>query len=583
MTAKPAPKPGKMILLKDPDLTVKIRVERFPFDRIQAMTERYHALNSQDNPLLGSTPSSNFSCADGQLDQWDVRGPTISPGTPRGQRFKKGGPAGVRRTGSPPTLKIDPDGSYQGVQLPSYVFSTRRQTDQMVRQLLELLPKETRDQVVFLNADRVVQNPEQALRELNDPQKRSVVIFGSFMGMGNNDTFRKAQNPPPPTDPKQPRTEPSKIPAYQAAQHKGELEALERCIDLVMDQEPKRTNNNLEISDLFFALGDTDANEQHAVVMEHFNRLYKAMAVLLAGQDKKRNEERDDKKLTRLLQKTLGFGADEVGAVTIARQITVTGKKRVTAFVWFDRPGARQHYEMDETAESLAETCLRLLDVVRVTDPRQADLHVLVFADPGRAYSRGEVERVLRRKESERKPPESPTFDGAGEVSKAVVIDVRTSNGALNSSLVPPAQALAYSSWGTFVNSFAQGVAQAVVLHAHRARASSEEDRKRSEEARKDLLVQAVAHDAFIIGGEGGISIATELNHLVPWKSQRYVLDPNHLHELCARITAHVKTRLAEHFEAGELPDITGIRTQLNRTFEMVPLTAGEIGKITGM
>jgi hypothetical protein len=110
--------------------------------------------------------------------------------------------------------------------LPLYVFSTRRQTDQMVRQAYELLPSGLKRDVAFVHAQRVAQDPEGAARMMYG--KKQVVIVGSLKGVNTATSL----------DPK------------VAKIHEQELKALELSLKLAKAMK-------IEVRDIVYGMGDS--------------------------------------------------------------------------------------------------------------------------------------------------------------------------------------------------------------------------------------------------------------------------------------------------------------------------------------
>jgi hypothetical protein len=110
--------------------------------------------------------------------------------------------------------------------MPPYVFSPRRQTDQMVRQAYALLPEKLKDNVAFIHAQRLAQDPEGAARLMYG--KKEVVIVGSFKGINSASSL----------DPKVARI------------HDNEMKALELSLKMARAM-------GIKVRDVVYGMGDS--------------------------------------------------------------------------------------------------------------------------------------------------------------------------------------------------------------------------------------------------------------------------------------------------------------------------------------
>jgi hypothetical protein len=110
--------------------------------------------------------------------------------------------------------------------MPSFVFSPRRQTDQMTRQAHALLPEPLKRDVAFVQVTRLAQDPEGAAREMAG--KKQVVLVGCLKGINTATS----------DDPK------------VSAIHEKELKALEVSLTLAKGM-------GVEVRDVVFGMGDT--------------------------------------------------------------------------------------------------------------------------------------------------------------------------------------------------------------------------------------------------------------------------------------------------------------------------------------
>lgn len=487
----------------------------------------YHSPFAMDNPLLDYGPGNpqtalRGSGADGKpgLTRSDSLGPTVDPRDPT-------------------RLAVDGDGRYPGrAELPSHVFSPRRQTDQMVGQMQKLLPPDIQADTAFLNPDRVVQNPEQALRDLEG--KKYVVLHGCFMGMGSDKVWDEAGGD---------------VNLKARVLHQRQFEVLSLALQLVRSR-------GLKVRDVFYAVGDTNVRNP-----EYQEKLF-------AYLDRNVKPELD-----RVLkqngvaptQASIPFGADEAAAIAMARQITA--RRDVTATLTIEGARHPQKYDAYQPTEELARKSLALIGVKEVR--QGGDLNLLACAAGGAATRAAIAKLPLALR------------------SRTLVVDSRKENGALDGSLVPPLDALGFSAWGTFNNAFGQGVAQAVISEDYLRRAAGQAEARKDPailaRARghvKELVTQSVAHDAFVTGyQEGGNADDAELHKKVletvgiDWNHERYCPEEK-LPLLTAVVTDHVNAKLQAKYGAAA-PRVL-VLPQFNRTFEMVPVTEGEMGAVTG-
>jgi hypothetical protein len=138
---------------------------------------------------------------------------------------------------------------------------------------------------------------------------------------------------------------------------------------------------------------------------------------------------------------------------------------------------------------------------------------------------------------------------------------------------------LGFSSWGTGGNNFGQSLAMAKIVAAAEARASGDgRALARVRGARKQLVIEAIAHDVFFIGYEKGASGATvgdgRANPLSAWIRERGLplapgqrLTEGQLVELYREASRHATAELEAKY-----PNFTGrvqfVPQPFNRRFE---------------
>jgi hypothetical protein len=95
------------------------------------------------------------------------------------------------------------------------------------------------------------------------------------------------------------------------------------------------------------------------------------------------------------------------------------------------------------------------------------------------------------------------------QLSKTVVIDARLNNGAMDSGSLPPStDVLGYSAWGTGGNNFGQGLAMAKIVAYAQDQANKNGEVRQAKyvnAARRQLVVESIAHDVFLLVMEKGL------------------------------------------------------------------------------
>lgn len=357
--------------------------------------------------------------------------------------------------------------------MPAFVFSPRRQTDQMVRQAYELLPPDLKRDVAFVHAQRVAQDPEGAAQYLAG--KKQVVIVGSLKGV-NSATA---------DDPK------------VTAVHNKELKALE--ITLAMAR-----GLGLPVRDVVYGMGDSSPARvagrfvPNAFAVQKRTELEGRMRGLLTSANYLREER-------------LSWGADELMLCAFAAQLPDQ-----TISTDLESPTSRYFYDSDATTKELVEEAARKSALTVVSGAADLHLHAFsllpaantagdqTFPDAGELAAQRSADEAFAAKLRQR---------AAGGLSRTVIVDARLNNGALDTASLPPTvDVLGFSAWGTGGNNFGQALAMAKIVASaeNRAKASGNAaELRRVSAARTQLAVEAIAHDVFFIGYASGASGAS--------------------------------------------------------------------------
>lgn len=348
-------------------------------------------------------------------------------------------------------LGLDPRS--ESVYLP-FVMATRRQTDGLVRQAYWLLPAQVRRRTAFVIADRLLQFPEAYLPYLR--QRSQVVLIGSFFGIG---AIQNSQD-------------------YEATDdgtgtrsfHRMQLRQLEYSIALIRSL-------NKPIVDIVYGMGDSLSD--YALVVRDRLRQESTTILRKAGMPAGRF--------------SLEWGADELVFKAFARQLPSFAVQLVMA-----NPEARHHYDANRTTAEILRRTLAGLNLQEFTPQGRAAGSV----NPVRVYVFDRHPQAPSNFNQPFSPQdgEQAQFDQAfgqqlaalspAQQARAVIIDGRNPNGALNPDSMPLSdQYLAFGSWGTFANVCGQTLGMAkLLLFAQRPA------------VQRQLLLEAIAHDIFCIG-----------------------------------------------------------------------------------
>ncbi|MCA2959333.1 MAG: DUF4127 family protein [Silvanigrellales bacterium] len=324
------------------------------------------------------------------------------------------------------------------IYLP-FVLGPRRQVDQMVRQLYLLLPLNIRTETAFIVSDRFVQNPAAYVPYLKS--RAQVVIVTSFVGIGNA-TNRNSD-------------------AYKYAtwRHGEELWGLMKTIEAAKAL-------GKPVSSVVLGMGDSTTDFGPTVRAEVQARVDDVLTKLDVAQ----------------VATPVSWGADELVAVAFARALPERGVK-----VWFSNPNARHTWDGRRTTLEIVNEKIRQTRL-RVEDKSPDIWSVVLSRRPGQddRYVENDAQQLAFDEALLRDFRPMPS----SEANLTALIDGRSFNGAWNAqATLRRCDLLAYGSWGTFGNTVGQTLAQAKILQASGNAA-----------ARKQLLLEAVAHDVFSIG-----------------------------------------------------------------------------------
>jgi hypothetical protein len=291
---------------------------------------------------------------------------------------------------------------------PVYVFSPRRQTDSLVRQLVTVLPvKDT----AFIIAERLVQYPEDYLPTISQFEK--AVLVQSFVGIGGA----------------------SQYPDWAKERHNKELWRLEQSIRLL--QSMKR-----EISAVVCAMGDSMSPVAKEVRQKIQARLYSLL----------------DQYNLSAIKKPITWGADELVAIAIAQTLPQT-KVRIK----IANDNTKLHYDANRRPSEVVNEKLPAVGLVETTTDWDFEVAILTRRENGstNGYQKDDSEQAkLDRKFLVPYKAYTPE-----QRSKLAIIDGRHFNGAWNAdSVLPHDDLLAFGSWGTGGNNIGSTLAVAKIL-----------------------------------------------------------------------------------------------------------------------
>lgn len=416
------------------------------------------------------------------------------------------------------------DARSEKVYLP-FVLGPRRPVDQVVRQLYQLLPLDVKREVAFVIPDRFVQNPRAYLPYLKS--RARVVVVASFVGVGD------ARDTSSPTY------------AKATARHAEELWQLEKTLEAALLLGKPVASIVLGMGDSTTAFGVTARAGVQAKADTLLSRLgLKAVAT------------------------PVSFGADELVAVAFARMLPEKGVR-----IAFSNPRARHSWDGTRTTEQVIGEKLRQVGL-RVED-RAPDFEAVVLS-----RRPDQNDRWVKDDEWQLAFDEALLDDyrdvPSSRARRLAIIDGRSFNGAWNArATLQRCDLLAYGSWGTFGNAAGQTLAASKILLA-----------SGNDVARKQLLLEAVAHDVFATGyaeSQGG----TLASLLAPagvrfdhWAGYGTVQEATTVFRTLGQL---VERRMKEHYRNTDCLAGRSLRVtpQLWRTFEaevhLWPQGAGEV------
>jgi hypothetical protein len=290
----------------------------------------------------------------------------------------------------------------------------------------------------------------------------------------------------------------------------------------------------------------------------------------------------------------LSWGADELMLSAFARQLPER-----TISVNIQNPSARFFYDSGASASELVEEAakkagLRLvgngsdINVVAFTLTPEANESGAQTFPTGIAYANQRKADQAFALQLHRLPKDI--------LSRTVVIDARLNNGAMDTTSLPPTtDVLGYSAWGTGGNNFGQSLAMAKIITDAQDRAKKAGDSKQLSylnTARRQLVVESVAHDAFFIGYANGASALTLKSGMTnplasELKSQKLPAAPGEkLGESSLKSLSDKASRYATANVQKKYPGLSGriqfIPQPFNRRFEASTLYSGGVIRKAG-
>lgn len=330
--------------------------------------------------------------------------------------------------------------------LPPFVLSGRRQTDTLVRSVYLMLPTAVRQSYAFLWADKVAQDPAAYLPYIQKKQK--AIVLGTFMGPGGIKQAGDAKN--------------------QAVLLRQEREFFKLRTTLAL-----LDSVGVPVDAVFYSIGDTvklpetnptniaanaEMDRIAAVAQQRFDRILGAAG--LSG-----------------LLRPLSFGGDELAQVAFAWALGTV----YDVYVDIQDPTAKPRYDGGRTVEEIVAAKLAEVGLRRVGSPAQADFEVYVL-------TRQQDDVAVKSSDA----TYIANLDGlpASRRSRAVIVDARINNGALDTNSVPAqCDYLTWSGWGTGGNNIGFALAQAKILFHAQGAVNN-----------RRLVLEAIAHDVFANG-----------------------------------------------------------------------------------
>lgn len=352
------------------------------------------------------------------------------------------------------------DNRSEKIYLP-FVMAPRRQTDSMIRQAYFLLSDNIRKKTAFLIADRLVQEPEAYIPYIKS--RENVVLIGSFQGLdqGVKDANDYLTN---------------KDLDWLRDLHELQFLKLDYSIDLIKSL-------NKKIVDVVYAMGDSPdpyAGQKRKEITERFNTILKQKGL---------------ENLALKKDEMVAWGADDTILKAFARQLPEIKLK-----IELSNPDAIMHYEQ-ESARIVVDQLIENLKIKEIKD-NNFDVQALIFTWYSKDDSFTEENTQRYGKDEKQEKSDKELIDKMNSLSKdiqktTIIVDTRMPNGAWNTSTIPSSDKfLAFGAWGTFGNSLGQTLAIAKLLHFY--------NQSNKAAIQRQLLLEAIAHDTFLIGYQEG-------------------------------------------------------------------------------
>jgi hypothetical protein len=331
----------------------------------------------------------------------------------------------------------------------------------MVRQAFQLLPDNIKNDIAFIHAQRVAQDPEAAMKYMQG--KKHVVIVGSFKGVNSS------VNADPIVD---------KI-------HSQEIKALELTVKL-------SNAIGINIKDVIYGMGDSSPQKTpKGFVQNPFGEQKKALMERQLNSILHQNGVK--------LSKKLSWGADELMLVAFAKQLPDQ-----TISLNIQNPKAKNFYDGNSSTYNLAlqaadKAGLRI--VPQSKSNIEADIYSLVDGTNNSGAQTFPIkEKFVLQHSSDIKFARDIQLKSAERTRKTVIIDARLNNGAMDRTSLPSTtNVLGYSAWGTGGNNLGQAFAMAKIVDYAQKQALNTSKADVINAARRQLVIESIAHDGLFL------------------------------------------------------------------------------------
>jgi hypothetical protein len=241
---------------------------------------------------------------------------------------------------------------------------------------------------------------------------------------------------------------------------------------------------NKKIVDVVYAMGDSPdsyAKQKRKEITERFNTILKQKGL---------------ENLALKKDEMVAWGADDTILKAFARQLPEIKLK-----IEISNPDAIMSYEGGERAKKVVDQLIENLKINEIKD-NNFDAQVLIFTWYSKDYNFTDENKTKYGKDEKQekldkdliKKMKSLSID---EQKKTIIVDARMPNGAWNTLTIPSSDKfLAFGAWGTFGNSLGQTLAIAKLLHCY--------NQPNKAAIQRQLLLEAIAHDTFLIGYQEG-------------------------------------------------------------------------------